>query len=694
MLVFLPISRFIVPYEVAKGRSYSAFEKLLMECLRDAPQSVDALHDTFLIHRRVIIEAIVTLMQAGWVTMDAKPGQFGLTAAGEFALNHSDLPPSIETKTKTASIILERVSGQVCSSRDVAQPVEMQRNNTFPRENTVVDDARLKPVMKIDEMEQLGIVLRPSPQIPNVLIEGQVLKMLPCEPEEWIRYVSESRISRDGRDFLVVEVDDATLGDNIAIRGIPDGWKLYLEDSLQEAAESWRNSGRKVANQVGDQRPTGPTQASVLQASERFDQGVDSTEFLVGMPAHRLQLLKSLNAAKRFLFLHSVSISEDTVTELETHIRNALRRGVIITVLIGTGLSSLTRGDQHAALNRLRAISSEAKTQGYSGSLYLTGKPTNSYFNLLLTDLPEETNENSPYPAEVSNPPGEAYFGSHSWLGCSADCAGIGSSKTIESHIGPLSLRIIHPYPLMRFTIVLSNLCKRDSSLQTSSATNVLENLRNIWSRRDSILRGEAANARTPDRFGDGNDAGQNDAGDLLETHLDNKQVSSIDEGYFRNDTMSVEALLLFDRGILTEFNLRLGKAQNRVSISSSHWNLAAHSKDGNVLRVRNTLLGALPSKQISPLLWYGTSVTQKGDDGSDASFGDFMKLGIDTEQRPVCVNLLLVDDDYVAISSLPWLNPQIYKTPSTLAEEQHIALILRGPGLPDTIADMMEILH
>src|SRR4051794_22964199 len=87
MLAFLPVSRFRVHYQVASGRPYSALERFLLEAVREGHATLDGLIGLFRVHRRTVIEGVVTLMQAGWLGL--RPGndhQFEVTDAGREAL--------------------------------------------------------------------------------------------------------------------------------------------------------------------------------------------------------------------------------------------------------------------------------------------------------------------------------------------------------------------------------------------------------------------------------------------------------------------------------------------------------------------------------------------------------------------------------------------------------------------------------
>src|SRR4051812_6789753 len=115
MLAFLPVNRFRVSYQVASGRPYSALERLLLEAVREGTATLDGLVDLFCVHRRIVIEGLVTLMQAGWLGL--RPGddhKFEVTDAGRGALAQpGSLPDNIALTEKTAYLVMELVRGQI-----------------------------------------------------------------------------------------------------------------------------------------------------------------------------------------------------------------------------------------------------------------------------------------------------------------------------------------------------------------------------------------------------------------------------------------------------------------------------------------------------------------------------------------------------------------------------------------------------
>lgn len=94
MNVLIPVSRYRVKYQVASGRPFSFFERLALEGVDQGLCSIEQLTDTFRVHQRVVIEVVVSLMQAGWVAINRDSHDLITTKAGKEALRRDEALPS------------------------------------------------------------------------------------------------------------------------------------------------------------------------------------------------------------------------------------------------------------------------------------------------------------------------------------------------------------------------------------------------------------------------------------------------------------------------------------------------------------------------------------------------------------------------------------------------------------------------
>jgi hypothetical protein len=101
-----------VDYQVAGGRPYSQFEHFILRAVYRGAASVGALHEIFQVHQRLIIDALVTLTQAGWLAIGGPEGQdFTLTAAGREAVTSGEAPRTRIVDNRYTWLVMERVTG-------------------------------------------------------------------------------------------------------------------------------------------------------------------------------------------------------------------------------------------------------------------------------------------------------------------------------------------------------------------------------------------------------------------------------------------------------------------------------------------------------------------------------------------------------------------------------------------------------
>jgi hypothetical protein len=206
MIALLPVSRYRVRYEVASGRPYSFFERYILEAISDGNSSLDKLATLFRVHRRALIEGVVTLIQAGWVAIDRTSHELLATSAGTRALGEPNvLPRNIQVYDQIDYIIGERFQGQVTRGTDI----------TFSPRSELRKHA-------------LHAALLPTSNLPHPLEPGILVPLLRVKDGDWIRSCGPIDIVRDGADYVVVDVDTS----RETITGIPSKWLPLLRDEL------------------------------------------------------------------------------------------------------------------------------------------------------------------------------------------------------------------------------------------------------------------------------------------------------------------------------------------------------------------------------------------------------------------------------------------------------------------------------
>lgn len=380
MIVFVPVSRYRVQYQAATGRPYSGFEQMILRALSADGETLEGLISIFRVHRRVLIEGLVTLMRAGWVALEPeREGIFVLTEAGKsIGRLGKELPNVINVGTRTETVVMERVTGQVARSGDVKY---------HPK-------ARLTSYMAGNSS-----LILPKADIANTVEPGMVAGLLRRYENEWIRWIGPIDIIRDNADYVLMKSDN----DWTDVTGVPDHWI----DSLVG-----------VASQI-DKEAAGPDGAEIERELEkagyfsRRDAGggarrvwnlqSSSVSFVVGEADHRDRIRTALDSANSQVTICSADVSDDHIRSLLPAIEEALARGVDLHVLIGSHPVDYGDGNGKSALKALGKLGYDSSRNTESGSFVFNRLPTGSRANILVSDS--------------NNGKLTAVVGSYVWLG-------------------------------------------------------------------------------------------------------------------------------------------------------------------------------------------------------------------------------------------------------------------------------------
>ena len=101
MIVLIPVCHYRVHYQIASGRPFSVFERLVLEAIHDGSGTLETLEACFHLHRRVITEAVVTLMQAGWVAINRNNHILVTTESGKAGIRSEGALPGNIRPTRT-----------------------------------------------------------------------------------------------------------------------------------------------------------------------------------------------------------------------------------------------------------------------------------------------------------------------------------------------------------------------------------------------------------------------------------------------------------------------------------------------------------------------------------------------------------------------------------------------------------------
>ena len=91
MICLVPISRFRSDIRGRCRPPFSQLERMVLRAIKEGMTDLERMQTTFQVHPRILIEALVTLTQAGWVSFSSQEGGgFLLTSEGAKATRGPD----------------------------------------------------------------------------------------------------------------------------------------------------------------------------------------------------------------------------------------------------------------------------------------------------------------------------------------------------------------------------------------------------------------------------------------------------------------------------------------------------------------------------------------------------------------------------------------------------------------------------
>ncbi|SEO94494.1 phospholipase D-like domain-containing protein [Actinacidiphila rubida] len=411
MIVLVPVSMFSINFNVARGRPYSRLERRVLEEVAAragvAPHqgaTLTSLCHTFQVHERLMVEAVVTLVGAGWVAVTSgREAAFVLTDEGQQACSLGKDPASVVVVSASpCTVVFDRTAGQLARRGEV---------HTVSKQEARPDLNPCTPVR----------ILR------NTLDESQIQKLLPHASGEWVRDIGRPRLVTFRR-YLPVRVD---LADR-SVTGLPRGWHqalsaetLAVAQTRQEEIETdlqsaLRTPARKETSLVtaprnatgeanrptplsvvgrkspaaavrelprtGDSFPWLDEAESLTNESNGFaGQSIEAALFseMSGEESHRLLIARALATAANHVLIASPTVDVESLSKLSDAIQAAVARGVRVDILYGETEKGTTSQD---VVDLLHRIGYHAAQRLGRDLLRPAKEPTGSGASLLIFD--------------------------------------------------------------------------------------------------------------------------------------------------------------------------------------------------------------------------------------------------------------------------------------------------------------------
>lgn len=346
-MILVPLDRYRVDFEVGLGTPFSRLDTLVLRAISDEQAtSIEALSDLMLLPRRLLIESIVSLSRAGWVAVGGIGKEFSVTPIGQSALSADVLPTPERVIAKLGSVLVERLTGQVATLRDL----------------TFWTAKRLQEAGLWDQCERL-------PRSANVvaLDAGQAKPLLSRDRNEWIRWIGEPIPQQEV--WLKVGIDT----ENATASGIPEVWANALLPTLAKVLGIPELARRSRQDQ--EQQPT------FHRRREARNVRADQVQLILSGADHRALLRTALREAQSQIVIASAFANADVLeADIKPGVLDALSRGVRVDLLWGYAAGSNAEEQERT----MKVLSSIRKSSGQGQLLRFNEKPSGSHAKLLL----------------------------------------------------------------------------------------------------------------------------------------------------------------------------------------------------------------------------------------------------------------------------------------------------------------------
>jgi len=334
IFVTFPVLRGSNRFFIQVGRRWSVIEHLLLEAAARQPASAAELADKSGLPRRIVLEAFIRLMRAGWIEMATEQGVlvFRATPLGAVNAQYEQLPAATTMQKYWRSFHIEQVTGGVFRTREL----ETRPLSNLPSSSETQIVCRLNGTFSPGQ-DHIGNVF--------VAIEGE---------DEEIVGVEQTGASLTQR-HAVVSVRDQV------IEGLPARASPALQARILEAAEQ-ALADKAAMSDTGTLALRVPAQPKTIDIPARASQPAlyDAGDLILDGEAHRKTLHAVIGAARERLIIHSTFVNDAAAQALLPALLQAAARGTRIDVLFGQADVEETTNPSQAAAQRLAAAISSA----------------------------------------------------------------------------------------------------------------------------------------------------------------------------------------------------------------------------------------------------------------------------------------------------------------------------------------------
>lgn len=352
--VAIPLLKGKRRFFLEKGRPWSLVEHVMLAALAIKPRTVNELVTSGDLPRRLVLEALIRLMRAGWVVLqqESKGVVFSATPAGKVVVGDEELPQISKVTNRWMNFVIDKLTGTIYRSRELP----------FLEKHVVAQRAEREPLVWLDPREVEAF--DDTTGVLAALFDDDE-KFVSVEPS------SERMVER----YAIASVR------NGAVEGLPARAPEELFELVLSAA---RSAPPKPA---GPQSPRVPSGQGISIANKTaevpFDAIFRSGDIILGGPAHREALHQAIERARHRVIIHSTFITQNGFEAIRSLLNDAVARGAIIDVLWGQDDDKTDAVTTAKIVSKLR---DEIDREGMSSALRVHRFSTRSHAKLLVCD--------------------------------------------------------------------------------------------------------------------------------------------------------------------------------------------------------------------------------------------------------------------------------------------------------------------
>lgn len=353
--VVVPVLKGRTLFMVDRGKHWSVLEHLMLEALAKKEWTVHELAIAANVPQRVVVEAIIRLMRAGWVEIasDKAATLFRATSRGLAVAPNNELPKISEHRKRPTNYIIELISGEMFRGKEFFLQQDDELRRRAESENFVWIESLVSST-SLDLKHSLEVLLNPEETFVSAQPGGVF------------------------RRSVVVTVKNGEIVSGLPRhRELPELRKVILNAASARSSQAIVNT--KPIFEVQAPANSFKAREPVLRQIQ-----FDASDLILDGSAHEEILIKIFKEARTGIYLHSTFISKEHVLRFLPAIEATVKRGVKVNVFWGQNEDD---GDaKNSTQIALASLRQDPRIDNLNGGLIFHPYSTGSHAKLIFAD--------------------------------------------------------------------------------------------------------------------------------------------------------------------------------------------------------------------------------------------------------------------------------------------------------------------